>query len=57
MSLDVTKIWTGNLTGKGVRFLMRQVNGYFEVHSRENGVLWHTEMSIAQDWEILFPVI
>ena len=57
MSFNVTEIWTGNLTGKGVDFLMRQVNGYFVVRSRENGVLWHTEMSMAQDWEIHFPVI
>ena len=57
MSFNVTEIWTGNLTGKGVDFLMRQVNGYFVVCSRENVVLWHTEMSMAQDWEIHFPVI
>ena len=57
MSFNVTEIWTGNLTGKGVDFLMWQVNGYFVICSRENVVLWHTEMSMAQDWEIHFPVI
>ena len=24
------------------------------VHSTENGVLWHTDMSMEQDWEMHF---
>ena len=56
MLLDVTEIWTGNCTGKGVG-LLRKVNEYFVVHKTENGVLWHTDMSMEQGWEMYFPAI
>ena len=38
-------------------FLRRQVNGYFVVHSTENGALWHNDMFMEQGWEMHFPVI
>ena len=30
------------------------MNGYFVVQSTENGVLWHTDMSMEQGWEMHF---
>ena len=42
---------------KELPFLGRQVNEYFVVQSTENGVLWHSDMSMEQDWEMHFPVI
>ena len=40
------------LIGEGVG-----VKGYFVVHSTENGVLWQTDMSMEQGWEMYFPPI
>ena len=37
--------------------LRRLVNGYFMVHSAENGVLWYTDMSMEQGWKMHFRVI
>ena len=42
---------------KELAFLRRQMNGYFVVQSTENGVLWHTDMSMEQGWEMHFPAI
>ena len=33
------------------------MNQYFVVHSTENGVLWHNDMFMEQDWEMHFLVI
>ena len=42
---------------KELAFLRRKVNGYFVVHSTENGVLRHTDMSMEQGWEMHFSAI
>ena len=42
---------------KELPFLRRQVNEYFVVHSAENGVFWHTDMSMEQGWKMYFLVI
>ena len=33
------------------------MNGCFVVYSTENGVLWQTDMSVGQGWEMHFPAI
>ena len=42
---------------KELAFLRRKVNGHFVVHRNENGVLWHTDMSMEQSWGIHFLAI
>ena len=42
---------------KELAFLRRQVNGYIVVHSAEIGVIWHTDMSMEQGWEMNFSAI
>ena len=42
---------------KELAFLRWKVIGYFVIHSTENGVLWHTDMSMEQGWEMHFPAI
>ena len=42
---------------KELAFLRRTVNGYFVVHITENGVFWHTDMSMEQGWEMHFLAI
>ena len=42
---------------KELGFLRWKVNGYFVVHSTENGLLWHADMPIERGWEMDFLAI
>ena len=42
---------------KELVFSRRQVNGYSMVRSTGNKVLWHTDMSMEQGWDMHFPTI